>query len=412
MAEHPVEPNAETHPCGTPGPDRYEPVQQTFAVPFHYPVHFDRNVFADGHPLLPAVMDRLNEGRRHRAAVYIDDGVAAAHPDLIGAINRFFHTNAGRLELAAPPQVVPGGEQAKTQWGTVREVMWTIGNLHLDRQSFVIAIGGGSMLDVAGFATSIVHRGLRLIRLPTTTLAQCDAGVGVKNGMDEHGAKNFVGTFAPPFAVINDFAFLATLAEPEWGGGIAEAFKVAIIKDRDFFDFLSGHAQALRQRNEAAMEHTVYRCAVLHLEHIRTSGDPFEFGSARPLDFGHWSAHKLECLSGYTLGHGRAVAIGIALDSCYACREGLLSASECDRILTSMQTCGLPIWDELLASRTAAGELAVLGGLSQFREHLGGTLTVTLPQGIGHRVEVHHMNPGLVEEAVAELAKRHAKTCD
>jgi 3-dehydroquinate synthetase len=106
--------------------------------------------------------------------------------------------------------------------------MWTLGNLHLDRQSFVIALGGGSVLDMIGFAVSIVHRGLRLVRLPTTTLAQSDAGVGVKTGMDEHGQKNFVGTFAPPFAVINDFELLKTLSFEHWIGGVDEALAVQV----------------------------------------------------------------------------------------------------------------------------------------------------------------------------------------
>jgi len=339
----------------------------------------------------------------------VDAGAAAAHPRLVTQIKEYFHGRPKVLELAAPPELVIGGEAAKNGWQAVRDVMWTIGNLHLDRQSFVVCVAGGSVLDMVGFATSIVHRGLRLVRVPSTTLAQNDAGVGVKNGMDEHGMKNFIGTFAPPFAVLNDLAFLPTLADRDWIGGVAEAFKVAIIKDALFFDFLCKHAVALRKRDIGAMEQVVRRCAILHLDHIRTSGDPFEFGSARPLDFGHWAAHKLESMSDYAIGHGQAVSIGIVLDSYYAMREGLITSDQFDRIIKSLLACGLPIWTDLLQERTPDGLLVILDGLNQFREHLGGALTVTLPKGLGSKCEVHQMSFDLIEQGVKEL-KRRKKT--
>ena len=376
---------------------------QRISVPFEYPVHFTHNLLAEGNELLAETLDRLGEHRRHRAIVYVDAGLASAQPQLIEQIKEYFHSHPRRLELAAPPVLLPGGEQAKTGWGTVRDVMWTTGNLHLDRQSFVVAFGGGAVLDMVGFAASLVHRGLRLVRVPSTTLAQNDAGVGVKNGMDEHGQKNFVGTFAPPFAVVNDLDLLRTLSDRDWIGGVAEAFKVAIIKDADFFDELSEMAGRLRGRSQQAMEDCVRRTAILHLEHIRLGGDPFEFGSARPLDFGHWAGHKLETLSAYSLGHGQCVAIGMALDSFHAMRQGLLSEAEFERILAALRSCGLPVWSELLGERTADGTLEILAGLQEFREHLGGALNVTLPRGIGRKVEVHEINPLFVHEAIEYL---------
>lgn len=284
--------------------------------------------------------------------------------------------------------------------------MTELGNLHLDRQSFVLAIGGGSMLDMMGFAASIVHRGLRLLRLPSTTLAQNDAGIGVKNGMDEHGQKNFVGTFAPPFGVINDLALLSTLCQEDWIAGAAEAFKVALIRDKAFFEFLEEQASQLRLRNESAMEQLVRRCARLHLDHIRTSGDPFEFGSARPLDFGHWAAHKLELMSGFTLSHGHAVAVGMSIDSLIAMRRSLLSEQEFLRIHEAIAATGLPTFHELLLLSDRDGRLEILQGLEDFREHLGGNLCVTLPNGIGKGIEVHQIDPSDVREAVEYLDYR------
>jgi 3-dehydroquinate synthase len=378
---------------------------QKFTVSFEYPVCFTRHVMDPGNPLLAETIGRLGEDRRHRCVVYIDEGVDRAHPDLERHVREYFHDRPD-IALAAAPRVVPGGERAKTDWTCVRDIMTELGNLHLDRQSFVLAIGGGSMLDMLGFAASIVHRGLRLIRIPTTTLAQNDAGIGVKNGMDEHGQKNFVGTFAPPFAVINDSSFLGTLSRQHWIAGAAEAFKVALIRDAAFFDELEQLGPELRIGDEQAMQRVVRRCAEIHLEHIRTSGDPFEFGSARPLDFGHWAGHKLELISNFEVPHGQAVAIGICLDSFVAMKRGFLTEQEFLRILEAIASCNLPTFHPLLARRTRAGRLEILQGLEDFREHLGGLLTVTLPRGIGRGEEVHEIDPGAVADGVEYLRYR------
>ena len=378
-------------------------VRQRFSVDFDYDVHFTRDVFQSDNSLLLRVLDRNEERRRHRVFVCVDSGVADAHPKLIPQIKAYFHVHQKAAELVAAPQVVTGGEKVKSDWGVVEDLMVTLGNHHLDRQSYVVAIGGGSVLDMVGFVAALVHRGLRLVRMPTTVLAQDDAGVGVKNGMNEHGMKNFIGTFAPPFAVVNDFSFLSTLPEEHWRGGIAEAFKVAIIKDRDFFDSLTRNAALLGHRDQKTMEDLIRRCATLHLDHIASGGDAFEMGTARPLDFGHWSAHKLETLSHYAITHGEAVAAGVALDSYYAMKKGLITKGDLGRILTGMTTCGLRLWYSEMGRRDAAGELVILEGLQEFREHLGGQLTITLPQSIGRKCEVHHMNVDHIEEGVFYL---------
>ena len=381
---------------------------QQFAVTFDYPVHFTRRVFEPTNTILAETLNRKGEIRRHRVAVYVDAGLATAQPNLCDQIKNYFHANPDRLELAGGPVVIPGGPAAKVDHDLLKDIMWTLGNLHLDRQSFVLAIGGGSMLDATGFAASLVHRGLRLVRMPSTVLAQNDAGVGVKNGIDEHGQKNFLGTFAPPFAVINDFSLLQTLPQDAWCGGIAEAFKVAIIKDRPFLDWLCENAVALAERDMPTMEQLVHRAAVIHLDHIRTSGDAFEFGSARPLDFGHWAAHKIEMLSSHQIGHGQAVAVGIALDCYYASRKGHITTEELEAILTALQQSGLPIYLDVLSQRDSDGNLEILDGLKQFQEHLGGRLCVTLPDGLGAKHEVHQMDVETLEEGVAELYRRQA----
>jgi 3-dehydroquinate synthase len=377
--------------------------RQKLAVPFEYPVAFTRGLFDPRNTLLVDTVDRLQEKRCHRVFVCLDAGVAKALPALPARIAAYFKTYDDSLELAGRIEKIRGGEASKTDFNTVTRAVGWMAERKLCRHSVVMVIGGGSLLDVIGFAASLVHRGLRVIRVPTTVVAQNDVGVGVKTGIDYLGAKNFLGTFAPPFAVLNDFDFLDALSQRDWVAGIAEAFKVAMIKDRRFFRFLCTHAASLRQRDCPAMEKLVITCARLHLDHIRRGGDPFETGSARPLDFGHWSAHQLEVMSGYALRHGEAVAIGLALDAFYATEKGLLPTAELGALLAGLRDSGLPFWHPVLGRKDPNGSLTVLRGLEKFREHLGGALTITLPAPVGKRIEVHAMDHRTLTEGVAFL---------
>jgi len=376
---------------------------EKFSVSFRYPVIFTHGVFAPANPTLAKILAKERSRTRARVLIVVDAGLADATPGLLRQIEAYFRARRDRLCLVRKPLLAPGGENAKNGWAGVRELMIAAATEHLDRHSYVVAVGGGSVLDMAGFAASLVHRGLRFVRIPTTVLAQNDAGVGVKNGMNDGGAKNFAGTFAPPYAVIDDFEFLKSLPQREWIGGVAEAFKVAVIKDKAFFAYLCKHAAGLRGRDQAVMEKVVHKTASLHLRHIATSGDPFELGSARPLDFGHWSAHRLELMSNFTLGHGAAVAVGIAIDSTYAMLKKLITPAERDAIIRGLAGCGLPVWSPLLERAGAHGEPDVLEGLEQFREHLGGRLCVTLPCPIGAAREVHRINLPFMKKAIGLL---------
>jgi 3-dehydroquinate synthase len=316
--------------------------------------------------------------------------------------------HADAVELAAPPLVVPGGEAIKNHEGPVDEIRSAIDVHGVDRHSYVVVIGGGAVLDAVGYAAATAHRGVRLIRVPTTVLSQDDSGVGVKNGINAFGKKNFVGSFAPPDAVLNDYDLLLTLSDRDWRSGMSEAVKVALLKDAPFFTWLEANAKDLTARSIDAMAVLVHRSAELHLDHIATSGDPFELGSSRPLDFGHWSAHKLEQLSHHELRHGEAVAIGIALDSTYSYLAGRLPHAEWLRIVELFQRLRLPIWASELATPGTGGRPAVLAGLEEFREHLGGRLTVMLLDRIGSGFEVHELDEAVLLEA-SDLLRRRAE---
>jgi len=378
-------------------------IDQHVVVEFRYPVRFTHGLLRPDNPILAEVVQAKG---RARMLVVIDQGVADAHPTLADDVEAYCAAHADALELTTAPLLVPGGEAIKNQTGAVEEIRAAIDVHGVDRHSYVMAIGGGAVLDAVGYAAATAHRGVRLIRVPTTVLAQDDSAVGVKNGVNAFGKKNFVGSFAPPDAVLNDFELLRTLSDRDWKSGISEAVKVALLKDPAFFAWMEHHAGDLNARDLGAMAHLVHRSAELHLNHIATSGDPFELGSSRPLDFGHWAAHKLEQLTHHELRHGEAVAIGIALDSTYSCLIGTLPHADWRRIVALFETLGLPIWHRDMATPGSGGRPAVLAGLEEFREHLGGRLTIMLLEGVGSGYEVHELDEAVLLEASDLLRRR------
>lgn len=382
-------------------------IQQNIAVSFHYPVHFTRDLFNPANPVFAGSFRRSGRALP-RLLVVLDEGMARHHPDLFRKIRNYGEEWERRgeplFELVDPPLLVPGGEQSKNDPEQLGRILDAIERNRMDRHSFVAAVGGGSLIDTVGFAAAIAHRGIRLIRIPTTVLAQNDASIGVKNGINAYGKKNFLGTFVPPHAVLNDSSFLTTLEERDWISGISEAVKVALIRDAGFFNRIEELREALGERIMEAMEELIYRCAELHLEHISGSGDPFESGSSRPLDFGHWAAHKLEQLSGYDLRHGEAVAIGIALDVTYSALAGLLPEESKRRILRLLASLGFRLHHPgMEGCGNRNGKAPLLEGLEEFREHLGGELTIMLLQAIGTGLEVNQVDEEIYLAACEEL---------
>jgi 3-dehydroquinate synthase len=342
--------------------------------------------------------------------IFADDQVMAANPRLSRDIRNYARAHAEVIDLAGEVVVIPGGEPCKNDFSLVQHCWHAINETGLDRHSYVFVIGGGAALDLVCFAASTAHRGIRHVRFPTTTLSQGDGGVGVKNGVNFFGKKNWVGSFAVPFAVVNDFTFLESLTERGRRNGIIEAIKVALIRDNAFFEEIEQIADALAHLEQSALERVVQRSAELHVEHIAMGGDPFELGSARPLDFGHWAAHKLEQITHFEVTHGEAVAIGMAVDLIYSVKQGILDAATGERVLTLIERIGFETYHPDLLSEGKTGEPAILEGLEEFREHLGGELTVTLVPQIGHKLEVHEMNRQHILEAVTVLAERRMMT--
>jgi 3-dehydroquinate synthase len=379
---------------------------QSFNIAYEYPVVFTRDAFSSGNRALIDVLARKEPDKRHCCGVFVDDGVLAAVPDIAERVSDYASFHTEHLNILGEFVVVPGGERCKNDPATIPRLLEKFSELAIDRHSFVIAIGGGAVLDAVGYAAAIFHRGVRHIRFPTTVLAQDDSGVGVKNAVNSLGLKNLVGTFAPPWAIINDSAFIDRLPAREKRAGMAEAVKVALIRDGNFFRWIESHAAALSQFSSRHLERLIKDCAELHMRQIRFGGDPFEAGSARPLDFGHWSAHKLEHLTHNEVNHGEAVAIGIALDVRYSVMTGLLAEGEDERVLAVLKRLGFNLWHGALRQQNAKGQLSLLQGLADFQEHLGGELTITLLAEIGRGIEVHEMDVELVGRSIDWLAQQ------
>jgi 3-dehydroquinate synthase len=370
-------------------PVRTDEFWASISVSWQLKLVFSDQILRRGNPALSRVFAPGSAKVRPKVMVFVDRGLHEANAQVIPGIVGYLQDWRDCATPVGDPQLVPGGEQAKRDSTVVDRCVQLLHDAHLDRHSYVMAIGGGAVLDAVCFAASMVHRGLRQIRIPTTVLAQNDAGIGVKNGINYRGTKNFLGSFHPPDAVVNDFTLLRTLAPQQWRDGTSEAVKVGLIRDAAFFEWIESHAADLAIAEEHSMRHLIRRCARLHLLQIATSGDPFERGSARPLDFGHWAAHRLEQMSNSAISHGHAVAIGIAIDSLYAGRAGMLSDDDTRRILGCVRQLGFD-FDGPAAAGIRRDDLdALIQGIADFQEHLGGRLCLTFPGSIGVGTELN-----------------------
>lgn len=379
-------------------------IQQSFSVAFEYKVFFTEHLFDTTNTVFSQFLEsRAEKGFRKKLLFIVDEGVSNTHEYLQEQITAYCSGIDG-FELVEDVIVVPGGEAAKNDLQLFHWLVNAVDQHAIDRHSYIIAIGGGSVLDLVGYVAAVSHRGVKHIRIPSTVLSQNDSGVGVKNGINYHGKKNFLGTFAPPAAVFNDAHFLTTLDERDWRSGMVEAVKVALIRDAAFFSWMEEKAAQLTEAEPKALKYLIHRCAELHMQHIGGGGDPFESGSSRPLDFGHWSAHKLEQLTDFELRHGEAVSIGIALDSVYSWLTGLLDPESLERIIQLLKALRLPLYHPLLEIED--DEAPIVAGLQEFREHLGGRLTISLLEAIGKGKEVHSIEINTLRKAVTMLREK------
>jgi 3-dehydroquinate synthase len=390
---------------------------------------FQHRVWWSDHVLTPgnaAFAAALADVHGHCVA-FVDSGVAQSWPNLQHQLadafaalqitplksartsshaetnSRLQHSSVAETAETFPPslahfEMIPGGEACKDGLKFAERVAKICFDHGVNRHGAVIAIGGGAVLDAVGFGAAIAHRGVRMIRIPTTTLAQDDSAMGVKCGVNMYGQKNALGCFTSPWAILCDEQFLSTLPIEHWLGGFSEAVKIALLKDAPLFEQLETRAKSIVSRDMQSAAPILRRSAWLHREHILNGGDPFEVGSARPLDHGHWSAHRLEVLSQFAVPHGQAVSIGIALDACLAVEMRLLDKSVAKRILRLLQSLQLPIWHPILQA-----DSELFAGLEQFRQHLGGNFAIPLLNAIGSSRDVTRISAEDLRNSIITL---------
>ena len=381
----------------TPGGQRNQDV--SFSVPAVLRLRFTHDILGHDRDVLADVLQPSGEGPA-RVQFWVDQHVLEAQPGLEERLEYFAAAYPGRLVQAGNVQIVPGGEAIKNDIHILERMLKVFHAHDLDRRSYVVVIGGGAVLDAVGFAAAIAHRGIRLVRLPTTTLAQADSGVGVKNSVNLFHKKNWIGTFAVPWAVINDAALLATLSQRDFVCGFSEAVKVSLLKDPALFAHICRIAPGIRRRDMKLATPIIEASAQWHVQHITRGGDPFEALEARPLDFGHWSAHKLEAMTEFELRHGEAVAIGVAIDTVYSCLVHGLPQSDAQRVVRCLAELGVPL------GHPAVNDVDTLvRGLEEFRQHLGGRLTLTMLRGVGDPIDVPALDDAAMRTAIEQVAE-------
>jgi 3-dehydroquinate synthase len=400
-------------------------IDASFSVPYRHRVWFCDSVFdfnQQGSPILAACFadndpnhDSDQDSDKGTLAntvidpakvqVWVDSSVGQHQPQFVADFESWFDSQAA-LRMTRPAEIISGGEVCKNDPAEIQRLLAAINDDQLDRRSYIVVIGGGAVLDVVGYAAAVAHRGIRLVRFPSTTLAQADSGVGVKNAVNQFNKKNWQGTFAVPWAVVNDYSLLQSLSQSTFVSGFAEAVKVALLKSPAFFDQLCVDADAIGRREKDMAATAIEQSASLHLRHITEGGDPFELLEARPLDFGHWSAHKIESISRYSVSHGDAVSIGLALDVLYSANQLGLPRDQAGRVIDCLRRLGLPIWDPILSTHRDV----LLLGLEEFRQHLGGQLTVTMLQEVGKPVNVHSVDHAAMSDAIDTLREISLQT--
>jgi 3-dehydroquinate synthase len=342
-------------------------------------------------------------GLEGSCVAFVDSGVANAWPEVAERLHACVRDSGATGARLSAVETMPGGERCKDGTAEAMRVAQACFDHGVSRRGAVIAVGGGAVLDAVGFGAAMAHRGVPVIRVPTTTLAQDDSAMGVKCGVNAFGQKNALGAFGVPHAVLCCRRLLGSLPAEHWIGGFSEAVKISLLKDPGLLDRIERDAKRIIDRDMTASWPIVRRSAELHRGHIVQAGDPFELGSGRPLDHGHWVAHRLESLTAWALPHGQAVAVGLAVDACVACEMGWLATHKRDRIIGTLRSLGLPVFHAMLLPVER-----LLAGLAQFRQHLGGQLAVPLLRDMGHAQDASDIPSEAVGAAVGWLAQ-HAK---
>ena len=297
--------------------------------------------------------------------------------------NSIVHTLYGRVVQRALKRagfgcttvLLPDGERAKSlKW--VGKIMDELVVNRFERRDALLALGGGVVGDVAGFAASAYLRGVPFVQVPTTLVAQVDSSVGGKTGVNHPLGKNLIGAFYQPKAVVIDPQVLHTLPKREWVAGLAEVIKYGVIADKSFFEYLEGHVEALRNQDDAVVPVMIGRCCEIKAEVV--AGDERESGRRRILNYGHTVGHALEAWGQFsTWIHGEAVGIGMVQEASIGAFLGSCSQEVVERQTELIREVGLPV----AMPKWTFSDL--WSGMQHDKKVVRGQVNCVVPQGLG-----------------------------
>lgn len=288
---------------------------------------------------------------------------------------------------------LPDGEEHK-DWRTLDVIFSELLRARADRRTVLVAVGGGVVGDMAGFAAATYQRGITHLQVPTTLLAQVDSSVGGKTAINHPLGKNMMGAFHQPAAVIADTATLATLPPREYAAGLAEVAKYGAIRDLPFLDWIEAHADELLRRDPAALAHAIRRSCEIKAEIV--AEDERESGVRALLNFGHTFGHAIESAAGYGKWlHGEAVAAGMVLAARFSVRQGRLAAAKAERLVALIERLGLPVRAPGFAPDTW------LEYMGRDKKNEDGRVTLVLLDDLGRATVVKDAQAGELRDFLA-----------
>jgi 3-dehydroquinate synthase len=327
-----------------------------------YPIHIGPGLLERAELLAPHVGGR-------RAIVVTNETVAPLFADRLERTLTAAGARTGRV-------VIPDGEEHKT-WRTLDAVFGALLEARADRKCILVALGGGVVGDLAGFAAASYQRGIAFVQVPTTLLAQVDSSVGGKTGINHPLGKNMIGAFHQPLAVLADTGTLASLPEREYRAGLAEVVKYGAIHDEAFFAWLEANLEALLRRDPDALSHAIGRSCEVKAEIV--ARDEREAGPRALLNLGHTFGHAIETVQGYgNWLHGEAVAAGMAMAARFSVQLGRLPAADAERLVALLARAGLPTHPPRMAPP------AWLEAMGRDKKNESGRITLILLEALGH----------------------------
>ena len=343
-----------------------------------YPIHIEAGVLARAGPLLSPLVRARPGGRR--LAVVTDETVAGLH---LAA----FTASLAAEGVVVDPVILPPGEAAKS-WAGLEQLCERLLALEVERKDHVVALGGGVIGDLTGFATSILRRGCSFVQVPTTLLSQVDSSVGGKTAINARGGKNLIGSFHQPAMVLIDPQVLATLDTRELRAGYAEVVKYGLLGDRGFFDWCEAHAAALLAGDAAVQAEAI--AASCRAKAAIVAADERETQDIRALlNLGHTFGHAFEAEAGFSsrLLHGEGVALGMALAFRFSAARGLCPAGDAEAVVSHLRDAGFELKPRALGLDAPPERL--IAHMRQDKKMSAGNLPFILARGIGQAFVAH-----------------------